>query len=206
MNDTLLLSLICLMAMVSPGPDFLMVSRNALRYPPAQALATAAGIVTSCAVHSIFCILGLALIIAQSVLLYSTIKYLGACYLIHIGLRGIFSKSSAPQSPLERGRRESISMRAAFLQGFFCNFLNPKLAVFLLSLFTQFIPVDATLQQKVVVASVFLVESALYWPLVVMLFQLPKVRGVFLRGQAHLDRVFGALLIGMGIKVAISRD
>lgn len=205
MSDLLLLALICLAAMVSPGPDFLLISRNALRYPRAQAFATAAGVITSCSVHALFCILGLAIIVTRSVILFSLIKYIGACYLVYLGVKGLTSRPREHTVSAFPATRD-ITIRAAFIQGFLCNFLNPKLAVFLLSLFTQFIAVDASFQEKTIVAAVFLLESAIYWPLVVLFFQMPKVRSIFLRAQRSIDYLFGALLIAMGIKVAISRN
>ncbi len=206
MRDISLLSLICVVAMVSPGPDFLLISRNALRYPAAQAFATAAGVVASCCLHSLFCVLGLAIIVTRSVLLFSLLKYFGACYLMYLGVKSLLSKHARASMPDSSRSFPEISVRAAFAQGFLCNFLNPKLAIFLLSLFTQFISVKATMHDKAIVAGVFLTESAIYWPLVVLFFQMPKVRDVFLRIQRLMDYVFGALLIGMGIKVAVSRD
>jgi RhtB (resistance to homoserine/threonine) family protein len=206
MNNLIILSTICFVAMLSPGPDFVLVTRNSLKYPKRQAFATAFGIISGCLIHATYCILGLAFIITKSVLLFSFIKYAGAIYLIYIGLKSLTSKPVNQEKKIYNVHLPQLTTSAAFMQGFFCNLLNPKLAVFLLSLFTQFISVDATIMQKASVAGVFVLESALYWPLVVLILQSKAVRVVFDRFQIFLDRFCGALLIGLGIKVALTRD
>jgi len=157
--------------------------------------------------HASYCILGLALVITQSVLLFSLIKYAGAGYLVYLGVKGLFTKSGPAKTlNFERSALRQISLKAAFLEGFLCNILNPKLAVFLLSMFTQFIAPDATTSEKGMLASIFVGESALYWPLVVMLLQSKIMRDLFSRAQRVIDRTCGAMLIGLGLKVALSRE
>lgn len=202
MNDLPLLAIICFVAMISPGPDFILVTRNALLYPTAPAFATAAGIIAGCFVHATYCMLGLALIITKSIALFVSIKYAGALYLVFLGLKGIFSKTTSSHTYMS-AEKSAISIRTAFLEGFFCNLLNPKLAVFLLSLFTQFVAVDAPFASKAIVAGIFILESALYWPLIVVVFQWRFVRRIFTKIQPAIDRIFGVLLVGMGIRIAL---
>ncbi|WP_454782862.1 LysE family translocator [Legionella sp. WA2022007384] len=201
----LLLMMICFIGMISPGPDFILVTKNAFFYPKRQALATAFGIVTGCLFHATYCILGLAFIITQSIVLYTTIKYIGACYLIYLGLKGLKSKHSATISQ-EQASIKNITISKAYIEGVLCNALNPKLAVFLLSLFTQFVSINASMGDKALVAGVFVTESAFYWPLLVLFLQSNKVRVVFANFQAVLSRLFGGLLVYIGIRVMLSAD
>src|SRR4051812_8676722 len=124
MQDISLLAVICFIAMVAPGPDFVIVTRNALSYPKAQALATAIGIVAGCCVHATYCTLGLALVITKSILLYSVIKYAGACYLLYLGIKCLLSRPERTEVE-ESITRKIISVRSAFLQGLLTNLLNP---------------------------------------------------------------------------------
>ena len=201
----LLLMMICFIGMISPGPDFILVTKNAFFYPKRQALATALGIVTGCLFHATYCILGLAFIITQSIVLYTTIKYIGACYLIYLGLKGLKSKHSATIHQ-EQSSIKNITVSKAYIEGVLCNALNPKLAVFLLSLFTQFVSINASMSDKALVAGVFVTESAFYWPLLVLFLQSHKVRVVFANFQAVLSRLFGGLLVYIGIRVMLSAD
>jgi len=202
--ELIILAGICFLGMLSPGPDFILVTRNAITQPRAQALATAFGIVAGCIIHATYCMLGLAWIITQSILIYSTIRYLGAAYLIYIGVKSLFAKKSSAESPIKSP--PELSVRAAFMQGFLCNVLNPKLAVFLLSLFTQFITPTASLGQKAIVTGVFFTESALYWPILVLALQLPGIREALQNAQSTINKICGAVLIALGIRVALSRS
>lgn len=204
-NELALLATIIFIGMISPGPDFLLVTRNSLIYPRKQALATALGIVMGCLLHATYCILGLALIITKSVILFSTIKYAGACYLLYLGIKCLTSKISDYETAYEKTTKQ-LSVKQAFIDGFLCNALNPKLAVFLLSLFTQFIKIDATFSQKCIVAGVLVIEAAIYWPLLVCLLQSELIRNSFKRFQLQIDRTCGAMLCFLGIRVAFSKD
>lgn len=200
-----LLILICFIGMISPGPDFLLITKNALLYPKRQALATAFGIVSGCLFHATYCILGLAFIITQSIVLYTTVKYAGACYLIYLGFKGLSSKQTKKLHP-DSSSIKNISVLKAYIEGALCNALNPKLAIFLLSLFTQFVSINASFSDKSLVAGVFVAESALYWPLLVLFLQSHHIRKLFTSFQASLSRIFGGLLVYLGIRVMLSSD
>ncbi|KTD06011.1 LysE type translocator [Legionella gratiana] len=201
----LLLILVCFIGMISPGPDFLLVTKNALLYPKRQALATAFGIVSGCLFHASYCILGLAFIMTQSIVIYTIVKYAGACYLIYLGIKGLSSKQMK-KTRSDSSSLQNITVLRAYAEGALCNALNPKLAFFLLSLFTQFISIHASFNDKALVAGVFVTESALYWPLLVLFLQSHQVRKLFTHFQAFLSRLFGGLLVYLGIRVMLSTD
>lgn len=202
MHQYLILAAICLAAMVSPGPDFVLITRNALTMSKRRAFATAFGVVCGCVMHAIFCVLGLAIVISQSVVAFSIVKYLGAAYLVYIGIKSFRASEPAKGSTDGVTLSSEETQGSAFLQGFFCNALNPKLAVFLLSLFTQFIEPHAAISEKVVVASVFVVEAAIYWPLLVIILQSGPIRAGFSSMKTLLDRVCGTILIALGARIA----
>ena len=87
MQEFLSISLLIMLAAVSPGPDFAVVTKNSLLYSRKAGLFTALGVSVSLLIHAVYCILGLAIIISQSLLAFSVIKYLGAAYLIYIGFK-----------------------------------------------------------------------------------------------------------------------
>jgi RhtB (resistance to homoserine/threonine) family protein len=204
-TNLLLLTTLCFIGMVSPGPDFLLVTKNSLMHSKRLAMATALGIITGCVFHATYCILGLALIFTQSSIVYSILKYLGACYLIYLGVKGL--RSSVPKlQQQEPPLKSDMTFFKAYSEGVLCNALNPKLAIFLLSLFTQFVSVDATIGEKGIVAGIFVGESLLYWPLLVIFLQSSWVRKFFLRSQQFLSKIFGALLISLGLSVLLRAD
>ncbi len=191
--------------MISPGPDFLLVTKNALIYPKRQALATAFGIVSGCLFHATYCILGLGLIITKSSIIYTIVKYAGACYLIYLGFKSLSSRKMK-NADSDISCLKNITLLRAYTEGVLCNALNPKLAFFLLSLFTQFVSINAAFSDKVLVAGVVVAESALFWPLLVLFLQSQHIRKLFTHFQASLSRVFGGLLVYLGCRVMLSTN
>lgn len=204
MENILVLSVICFIAMLSPGPDFILVSRTSLVRPKKEALATAMGVVAGCFVHATYCILGLAIIITQSVILFSFIKYIGAAYLIYLGTMSLLSRTDG--APVSSASAAPRSLTSSFIQGFLCNVLNPKLAIFLLSLFTQFVSVNASILDKLYVGGVFVGEAMLYWPSLVLLLQCRYIQNVLISFHRVLNVTCGSMLIYIGARVATRTD
>lgn len=202
-----ILALVCFLGMISPGPDFLLVTRNSLAYSRGKGLLTALGIICGCGIHASYCLLGLALIITKNIIIFSTIKYLGTMYLIYIGIKACLSKDNCNlNSDNFSTSKNEISNLEAFKQGFLCNLLDPKLAVFLLSLFTQFISINAGWREKSIVSGIFFLEAFIYWPLLVLVLQTPVIRKTYLKVGNTFNKACGVLLVGLGLKVALSRD
>lgn len=90
------------------------------------------------------------------------------------------------------------------MQGFLCNLLNPKATLFFLAVFTQVLSVDSSIGEKLWYAFIIWGLAVVYWPLLVLLIQSAPVRKVLNRVQKSIDKVLGVVLIGLGIKVALS--
>lgn len=106
MSAFLTIAFVHLLAVASPGPDFALAVKNALSGSRSGALWTCAGIAAGILVHVTYCLLGIGLVISQSILLFTTIKWIGALYLIFIGWKALTSKAS--HAAFDRGavRRE----------------------------------------------------------------------------------------------------
>src|ERR1700722_9128354 len=86
------IGIIAILAAISPGPDFVIVTKHALTQNRRNALLASLGIGCGILIHTSYCVLGLAIILSQSLLWFSLIKYLGASYLIYLGVKSLFSK------------------------------------------------------------------------------------------------------------------
>tara|TARA_Y100000031_G_C8221891_1_gene386387 strand:+ start:99 stop:503 length:405 start_codon:yes stop_codon:yes gene_type:complete len=122
-------AIIHLLALISPGPDFIMACRNSLVYSRKTGIWTAIGFSLGITVHIFYSLAGLAVIISSSILLFNVIKILGAGYLIYIGIKSIISKSSKIELD-EDQKQEDITRLAAVKMGFLTNVLNPKATLF----------------------------------------------------------------------------
>ena len=194
---------IATLGILSPGPDFFMVIKNAARYRRLPAMMTAFGITCGVLTHMSYCVAGLAVVITTTPWLFDILKYAGAAYLIWVGLLAL----------LERGHKsmdmtgvtlQETSLKKAFLQGYLCNLLNPKATLFFLSIFTQVLNVKSGFPEKLWYAGVILTVSVIWWPMLVVMIQSATVRRGLAKAQKVIDKMLGGLLIALGIKVALS--
>lgn len=195
-------TLIHFLAVVSPGPDFIMCLRNSLTYSRKTGIWTALGIGSGISVHIFYSLAGFSLIVSRSILLFNSIKLLGAIYLIYIGIKTFLSKSSKIDVG-EQSKEADISPSAAFKMGFMTNVLNPKATMFFLSLFTLVISPDTPSHIMAVISVILVVNTALWFTLVAVFMTQKGIRSIFERYQNAFNRGFGALLIAVGIKVAL---
>jgi RhtB (resistance to homoserine/threonine) family protein len=207
MNSTFLtVTIIGVLAVVSPGPDFLIVTRNSLLYSRRVGLATAFGIAVGNVWWVAASILGISLVISRTVLLFTTIKWLGALYLIYLGVRALCSRKkpqTAHDEPTRRNAKD-ITTLSAFRIGLLTNVLNPKCGMFFVSFFSIIItPKTPALLQYAYGLEIMLI-AVCWFSLLATVLSVDKIKGVFERFSVWLDRVTGVILITVGVRVAFS--
>lgn len=201
------------LAVASPGPDFIIVTKNSLSMGRKSGIYTAIGVALGIGVHVTYCMLGIGLIISQSILVFSIIKYIGAAYLIWIGIKGLRSrKKNIDNFEKEVDKEISVSKtetnkKSAFSQirtGLFVNVLNPKATIFFLALFTQVIdPKTPTFIQGLYGLETIL-ATFVWFSIVAVAFSNNKMKQKITRVEHWINRFSGAVLIALGIKVALS--
>ena len=132
----LTVAMIHLLAVMSPGPDFIMTLRNSLLYSRKSGIYSAIGLGLGILVHVTYCLAGIALVISQSVIIFSLLKYLGAAYLLYIGIKSLRAKQSDTTEADLLTEKKDLTKRQAIRSGFITNATNPKATLFFLSLFT----------------------------------------------------------------------
>lgn len=195
--------IIHLMAVMSPGPDFIMALRNSLTYSRKTGIYTAIGFGLGIGVHVMYCVFGLALIIQSSPLIFNIIKYLGVAYLAYIGVMSIISKNSN----IEVGKQEhllDISAIKAIRMGFLTNVLNPKATLFFLSLFTFVIGPNVPTSIAMFLGVLMMINTAIWFSLVALFFTQSKIRALFDCYQKAFNVIFGLLLITIAIKIVFT--
>ncbi len=202
------LAAVCLTAAVSPGPDFVLAVRNALIYSRRIGLYTAAGFGLSLLVHTTYTVLGFAALIAQSVFLFTLIKYAGAAYLFYLGVQALRSRgANAAQMDgtfARKDDRPQVTGLAALRMGFLTNLLNPKASLFFLAVFSQIVRPDTPAFWLVLYGLTCAAIVAGWFSLVACVLTVPKTRNAFLKITKWIDKTCGVLLIGLSVKVALS--
>ncbi len=205
MQEFLLVAGIHWLAVMSPGPDFAMVIRNSLVYSRRTGLLAAVGLAIGNTLHVIYSLLGIGLIISQSILLFTIIKWLGAAYLIYIGVKSLFTKKKTDAEadlPAPERAEKDLTALQAIRMGFLTNALNPKATLFFLALFTQVIDPATPLGIKALYGLEMSTATFIWFGLVVMLLTHHRVQGFFGKAKHHIDRAFGVVLVALGIKIA----
>lgn len=205
MQEFLSISLLIILVAISPGPDFAMVTKNSLLYSRRIGIYTALGVSVSLLFHAVYCILGLAIVISQSLLAFSIIKYLGAAYLIYIGVKGLLSKRESMTLGTEHSKA-SITALQAFNQGLLCNLLNPKAIMFLLAFFTLVVkPGHSLLFEMGYGFEIALIHMLWFSGLSVMMTH-HLIKTNLNRIQFYIVKAMGAALVAFGVRIATLRQ
>ncbi|KER03080.1 LysE family translocator [Photorhabdus temperata] len=202
LETSLLVITISTLGMLSPGPDFFLVVKNAIRYQRSAAMMTVMGLIAAIACHMVYCVAGLAILITTTPWLFNLMKYAGAAYLIWIGINSLLSRGGNTVT-LDEQARQIVTFRKAFMQGFLCNLLNPKATLFFLAIFTQILNVNSGVDEKLWYAFIIWSLAVIYWPLLVILIQSAPIRRGLVKSQKIIDKLLGVVLIGLGVKVAL---
>jgi len=191
---------------ITPGPDTAYIVGRSVAQGRGAGLMSALGISAGCCIHSLACAFGLTALLAASVTAFTVVKFIGAIYLIYLGVRLIFAKP-AEDAPVGEARASSTpkSLRQLFLQGFWTNVLNPKVVLFFVSFFPQFVATgsDHKTFAFLVLGAVFVVMSMIWNSFVAWIAGSVTQR---FSGKPTvkrwLDRGVGSAFVGLGIKLA----
>jgi threonine/homoserine/homoserine lactone efflux protein len=197
-------ALAALLLNLTPGNDMLYVIARSSGQGIKAGVISALGIGAGCLIHIFAAVAGLSALIAQSAWAFSIIKYAGALYLVYLGIKSILNKRN--NLTIDK-KIQKISYQKTFWQGLITNVLNPKVALFFLAFLPQFINIHHgnVAGQILFLGSWFDVGGTVVNVLVAILFG--KIGYIFSNSTVFIQwqqRVTGIILIGLGIKVALS--
>lgn len=209
MSEFITLTIVAVLMVVSPGPDFAVVVNNSLVSGRMAGLYATLGIVLANFIHVMLNLFGIGLLISESVTAFNILKILGASYLIYIGIRGLFSKAEKTNSIKSSSEENDQLIQNAtlkqkgFVNGFTTSILNPKATLFYLSLFSVLLSLDTQLSTRLGYG-IWICCIALLWFSMVSFFFTTPVIGKKLHAMRHnIERITGAVLIVLGIKLLI---
>jgi len=194
-------AIIAFLAAVSPGPDFLVVSKNSLAHSRTAGMWTALGVGSALLVHVTYTLIGIGLIISNSILIFSIIKILGAIYLIWLGCNILWSKSEHQILVSEAAPTYKAPL-TAFKEGFLTNVLNPKATVFFVSIFTQFVSPGLPKIIQAAYGIEVAIIVALWFVALSAMLTMSLIKNKLGIVQNKLMKVMGVALILLGVKVA----
>ena len=193
-----------LFAVASPGPDFAIVLKQSVRGGTSLGVWTSAGVGAGILVHVTYCLLGVALVLSQSPVLFQWTKIIAGIYLLLLGIRSIQDSFAARVVNDTAPGDLSTQFGRAFVTGFLTNGLNPKATLFFLALFTVVIaPTTPALVQ--VGYGFYLALATFAWFAVLsLLLSRQSVRGFFQRSGAWFERGMGIVLILLALQIGFT--
>jgi len=190
---------------VSPGPDFAMVLRQSIAHGRRAAFSTSAGIASAIVVHGSYTMLGIGLVVSQSLLLFSILKFAGAAYLVWLGIGALRAPAPQPPENLDGPARREMSFLKAFAIGFLTNLLNPKAVLFFLSLFTTLVSASTSIGAQAFYVGSMSVLLFVWFALVSVFFTTPRIRAGFYAMGQWFNRATGMALIFLALRVAVAQ-
>lgn len=189
---------------LTPGNDTIYIISRTIAQGRKAGIMSVLGIATGSIIHTALAAAGLSIIIAQSPVLFTIIKYAGAAYLFYIGVQMIFSKLSG----LQLHRPENEKYKNIYWQAVITNVLNPKVALFFISFLPQFIdPAYPDTYLSFLFLGLSFTVTGTVWCLILAFFA-SFISGAMIKNKrtgAYLNKVCGFILVGLGIKVVLTR-
>ncbi len=206
-TQALALAGVILLAAMSPGPDFVIVLRSVLSGGRRAGMACGAGIASGVLVWAVVTSVGIAGLLAASAVAFTVVKLAGAAYLVLLGVqsllaarRGGYEQAKEPEA--EKTRRSAF---VAYRQGLLTNLFNPKVAVFFLALWPQFLPHDATVVDTSILTAVAAVTTLVWFTVLSNVVTALRRFLTASKVRRTIDAVMGTLLVGIGVRIAVSQ-
>jgi len=189
-----------LLALISPGPNFVLVSSAAVSKSRGHALWTAFGISTGSFIWAAGAALGIASVLEALPLLGTILKVAGILYLLYLGLRLLRSKGFQPP-PSGRGR--DTDARAGFWRGLLINMTNPKSAAYYASVFAAFLTPDMPIWVVFVLILAIAAMSLIWHVILAVGFSAPRVQSRYISVSKYVDWACGGVLVLLGLRLAL---
>lgn len=192
------------LALISPGPDFILVVKSAVKNGNKKSIGVAAGIASANAVYISLCLIGVGSILASSLILLVALKVAGGLFLIYLAIIALLAKKSSykDMSVIKQNTcNVETNFAREYVTGFMSGILNPKNLLFYMSLFTVVLTQDVNMSFKVTLG-IWMTSVVFLWDLfIIYLLSTSKVQNKFSKISYYLDKVTGAVLGLIGLKI-----
>ncbi|SFH62729.1 resistance to homoserine/threonine (RhtB) family protein [Priestia megaterium] len=204
MENFYLFVITCVFLIILPGPDTAIMTKNTLTVGKQGGFKTMIGICCALSIHTLTAIVGLSAIIAKSALLFSIFKYIGAVYLIYLGIKSLWTLRN--QEATETVVKIKYKNTSSFKQGFLTNLLNPKIAVFFLTFLPQFVnPGSHAFMPFLILGMTYIILTIVWYLFYIYLLNQISAFMKKPKTQKVIEGITGTILIGFGIKLALEK-
>lgn len=194
---------------ISPGPNGFLIAKTVPLSGHKAGFANVGGFVAAFYVHGTFSIFGISILLVQSAVAFTAFKILGAMYLIWIGIKAIRSalnQTAITSIELPKEKQKKTSIRRAFLEGFATNVLNPKVSMFYLAAFPQFISLESSAVNAYVLVTAHSLVNFIWFSIMVLALSRVKNVAASAKFKTWLNTITGLVFIGFGAKLAFMKS
>lgn len=196
---------ITLLAVISPGPDFAFIVRTCLKRGRRAGYLAALGIGMGISLHVAYTLLGFGLLMTHHAWLLEVIRYLGAMYLIWLGITAWWAKRHQSFSnTTEESPEPGNEFWPPFWQGLLCNALNPKAMLFIVALFSQVVASTTAFSIQLGYGAFIALAHVCWFALLARLLAAPAFQDRLRHVGHYLDKLVGGCLMALGIRMATS--
>ena len=191
--------IVCLLGAMSPGPSMAVVLSNAIFKGRYNGILTSIGHGIGIAVYATFAVLGLGLIIKTNILIFNGLKILSIIFLIFIGVKSILNKEK-----LNFEKKDATENTVSFLQGFSISILNPKIFVWFIAIYSQFMSVNNELIFNIYLVSIAGIVDACWYIILTLVVTTASALSFFQTKLIFLHKAQGLLFIGIGFGLLLN--
>lgn len=184
---------------MSPGPDFVVTLRQTLNYGKRYAYYSSLGIGLGIAVHLSYTFLGIGFVLEQFPIVFNIIKFLGAFYLIYLGIENL--RDTPSKIVIDKENNHTYTLKKSFMAGFLCNLLNPKATLFFLSIFTSLISSETPFYIQLLYGFFCIIANIIWYDFIAYFLSKDRYLRWFNKHQVKIERIIGIVLVLLGLKL-----
>lgn len=188
---------VCVLGALSPGPSLAVVLKQSMNNDASHGMVAGVSHAMGVGLWAILTIFGLSVLVSESPLLFSILTYAGAAYLAWMGIQALRAGKSDVQ-PLTNGRSEYL--QAAY-DGLMISLLNPKLAIFFLALFPQFISADDGIAEQILMISTVTIIDGCWYVLVALVLSRMGLLQTLANHSQRINKITGIIFIALAVRV-----
>jgi len=185
---------VCLLGAMSPGPSMVVVINNAIFKGRYNGILTSVGHGIGIAVYASFAVLGLGLVINTNIFIFNSLKILSIIFLIFIGVKSILNKEK-----LNLEEKDTKEKAISFLQGFSISILNPKILVWFLAIYSQFMSINNELIFNIYLVSIAGITDACWYIVLTLVVTTTSAYSFFQAKLILIQKIQGLFFIGLGL-------
>ena len=191
--------IVCLLGAMSPGPSMAVVIHNAIFKGRHNGILTSIGHGLGIAIYATFAVLGLGLIIETNIIIFNSLKILSIIFLIFIGMKSILNKEK-----LNLEKKDVKEKTISFLQGFSISILNPKILVWFIAIYSQFMSVNNELIFNIYLVSIAGIVDAFWYIFLTLAVTTASTLTFFQTKILLIKKIQGFLFIAIGLVLLVS--